>query len=78
MLCELGGDIFVRMSWVCKAQTASHSNTEADMMSLDTDLRMEELLALKLCVGQLRPVEREVTFRVSSNPIYTESKTIIE
>ena len=78
MLCKLGGDIFVRISWVCKAQTASHSNTEAEVMSLDTDLRMEELLALKLCVGQLRPVEREVTLRVNSNPIYTESQTRIE
>ena len=49
MLCVFGDHTFVAVSWLCKKQTvASHSSTEAEVMSLDTGLRMEGLLALTL------------------------------
>ena len=36
MLCFCGDRTYVTNSWMCKEQTAvSHSNTEADMMSVD-------------------------------------------
>ena len=41
MLCKFGGHQFVQTSWACKKQTAaSHSSTEAKVMSLDTGLRI--------------------------------------
>ena len=39
----------VPMSWMCKKQTAvSHSSTESEIISLDTGLRLDGLLALEL------------------------------
>ena len=36
-------------SWMCKKQTAvSHGSTESDIISLDTGLRLDGLLALEL------------------------------
>ena len=41
--------IFVPISWMCKKQTAvSHSSTESEIISLDTGLRWDGLLALEL------------------------------
>ena len=40
---------FVPTSWMCKKQTAvSHSSTESEIISLDTGLRLDGLLALEL------------------------------
>ena len=48
-LCIFGSDTFVPVSWMCKKQTAvSHSSTESEIISLDTGLRLDGLLALEL------------------------------
>ena len=48
-LCVFGSHTFVPISWMCKKQTAvSHSSTEAEIISLDTGLRLDGLLALEL------------------------------
>ena len=44
-----GSHTFVPMSWMCKKQTScSHSSTEAEIISLDSDLRMDGIPALDL------------------------------
>ena len=44
-----GSHTFVPISWMCKKQTAvSHSSTEPEIISLDTGLRLDGLLALEL------------------------------
>ena len=48
-LCILGGHTFVPISWMCKKQTSVlHSSTESEIISLDTGLRLDGLLALEL------------------------------
>ena len=48
-LCIFGNHTFVPISWMCKKQTAvSHSSTESEIISLDTGLRLDGLLALEL------------------------------
>ena len=48
-LCILGSPSFVPISWMCQKQTAvSHSSTESEIISLDTGLRLDGLLALEL------------------------------
>ena len=48
-LCVFGSHTFVPTSWMCKKQTSvSHSSTESDIISLDTGLRLDGLLALEL------------------------------
>ena len=48
-LCVLGSHTYVPISWMCKKQTAvSHSSTESEIISLDTGLRLDGLLALEL------------------------------
>ena len=48
-LCILRSHTFVPISWMCKKQTAvSHSSTESEIISLDTGLRLDGLLALEL------------------------------
>ena len=48
-LCIFGSQTFVPISWMCKKQTAvSHSSTESEIISLDTGLRLDGLLALEL------------------------------
>ena len=48
-LCIFGSHSFVPISWVCKKQTAvSHSSTESEIISLDTGLKFDDLLALEL------------------------------
>ena len=48
MLC-IFDHTFPPISWACKKRTAvSQSSTEAEVITLDTGLRMELLLALKL------------------------------
>ena len=48
-LCVFGSHTFVPISWMCKKQTSvSHSSTESEIISLDTGLRLDGLLALKL------------------------------
>ena len=45
----LGSHTFVPISWMCKKQTSvSHSSTESEIISLDTGLRLDGLLALEL------------------------------
>ena len=44
-----GSHTFVPTSWMCKKQTAVfHSSTESEIVSLDTGLRLDGLLALEL------------------------------
>ena len=48
-LCVLVSQTFVPISRMCKKQTAvSHSSTESEIISLDTGLRLDGLLALEL------------------------------
>ena len=48
-LFVFGSHTFVPISWMCKKQTAvSHSSTESEIISLDTGLRLDGLLALEL------------------------------
>ena len=48
-LCIFGSHTLVPISWTCKKQTAvSHSSTESEIISLDTGLRLDGLLALEL------------------------------
>ena len=48
-LCIFGSHTFVPISWMCKKQTdVSHSSTESEIISLDTGLRLDGLLALEL------------------------------
>ena len=47
-LCKFGSHTFVPISWMCKKQTVSHSSTESEIISLDTGLRLDGLLALEL------------------------------
>ena len=48
-LCVSGSHTFVPISWMCKKQTAvSHSSTESEIISLDTGLRLDGILALDL------------------------------
>ena len=48
-LCIFGSHTFFPISWMCKKQTAvSHSSTESEIVSLDTGLRLDGLLALEL------------------------------
>ena len=48
-LCIFGSHTFVPISLMCKKQTAvSHSSTESEIISLDTGLRLDGLLALEL------------------------------
>ena len=48
-LCDFGSHTFVPISWMCKKQTSvSHSSTESEIISLDTGLRLDGLLALEL------------------------------
>ena len=48
-MCVLGSHTFVPISWMCKTQTAvSQSSTESEIISLDTGLRLDGLLALEL------------------------------
>ena len=48
-LCIFGSHTVVPISWMCKKQTAvSHSSTESAIISLDTGLRLDGLLALEL------------------------------
>ena len=46
-LCVFGSHTFVPISWMCEKQTAvSHSSTESEIISLDTELRLDGLPAL--------------------------------
>ena len=48
-LCVFGSHTFVPISWMCKKQTSvSHNSTESEIISLDTGLRLDGLLALEL------------------------------
>ena len=48
-LCIFGSHTFVTISWMCKKQTAvSHSSTESEIISLETGVRSDGLLALEL------------------------------
>ena len=61
----------IPISWACENQTAgSHISREAEVVSLDTGLKMEGWLSLTLWdivtdVPELLPVEQGVTFRAS-------------
>ena len=49
ILSVFGSRTFVPTNWMCKKQTsASHSSTEAEVISLDADLRMDGIPALDL------------------------------
>ena len=48
-LCISGSPTFVPTSWMCRKQIAvSHSSTESEIISLETGLRLDGLLALEL------------------------------
>ena len=48
-LCVFGSHTIVPISWMCTKQTSvSHSSTESEIISLDTGLRLDGLLALEL------------------------------
>ena len=42
VLCLLGPNTFVPITWICKKQSAvSHSSTEAEVIALDTAVRLD-------------------------------------
>ena len=46
-LCVFGSRTFVPISWMCKKHTSvSHSSTEAEIISLDAGLRLDDTPAL--------------------------------
>ena len=46
-MCLVGPNTFVPIQWLCKKQTAvSHSSTEAEVISLDTGVRLDGIPAL--------------------------------
>ena len=48
-LCIFGSHTFVPISWMCRKQTTvSYSSTESEIISLDTGLSLDGLLALEL------------------------------
>ena len=48
-LCIFGSHTFVPVRWMCKKQTSvSHRSTESEIISLDTVLRLDRLLAQEL------------------------------
>ena len=48
-LCVFGSHTFVPIGWMCKKQTSvAQSSTESEIISLDTGLRLDGLLALEL------------------------------
>ena len=48
-MCVFGSQTFVPICWMCKKQAVvSHSSTESEIISLDTGLRLDGLLALEL------------------------------
>ena len=47
-MCIFGSHTFVPMSWMCKKQTAVSHSSESEIISLDTGLRLDGLLALDL------------------------------
>ena len=50
ILCIFRSQTFVPMSWMCKKQTSvSQSSTDAEIISLDSGLRMDGIPALDLC-----------------------------
>ena len=67
-LCIFGSHSFVPISWMCKKQNAvSHSSTESEIISLDTGLGFDGLLAL-----ELRDLIVSVSGSVSQIPDRTE------
>ena len=49
VLCKFGSHTFVPDSWACQKQTAvSHGSIEAEITSLDAELRMEGITAMNL------------------------------
>ena len=49
LLCIFGSQTSVSINWMCKKRTSvSHSSTEAELISLDADLRMDGIPALDL------------------------------
>ena len=49
ILCLVGPNTFAILSWLCKKQGAvSHSSSEAEIIALETSLRMEALPTLEL------------------------------
>ena len=47
VVCLVGPNTFVPLTWICKKQGAvSHSSTEAEIIALDTMIRLEGLLCL--------------------------------
>ena len=48
-LCVFGSHTFVQISWMCKKQTSvSQSSTESEIITLDTELKLDEIPALDL------------------------------
>ena len=49
ILCVFGSRTLVPISWISKKQTSvCHSSTESEVISLDTDMRMDRIPALDL------------------------------
>ena len=49
ILCLMGSQTFVPIAWLCKKQSAiSHSSSEAEIIALDTGVRMDALPCLSL------------------------------
>ena len=49
LVCLVGPRTFVPLTWICKKQSAvSHSSTEAEIIALETIMRMEGLPILNL------------------------------
>ena len=71
VLCFLGSQTFVPLSWMCKKQTSvSHSSTESEVISLDVGLHMDGLPALDLwdiMIEVLRSTDNNVQIKHTSH-----------
>ena len=65
LLCIVGSHTFCPITWLCKKQGAvSHSSTEAEIIALDTGLRIDGLPAMTLwdlVINVLEPIKENVT-----------------
>ena len=78
-LCIFGSHTFVPTSWMCKKQTSvSHSSTESEIISLDTGLRLDGFLALKLCDLIVLFWKRDSDFRQNGATCDSERSKILK
>jgi hypothetical protein len=65
LLCIVGPNTFCPINWLCKKQTAvSHSSTEAEIIALDTALRMDGIPTLDLWDTVIDVLEPQIKSKI--------------